>query len=83
MFLILSLFHSCLFLIWAIEARCEVEHEDVVGAAPIGDAPTTSEWSSNLLPTKVWLIRGLKVCDPLMIIWPHLKVLAHILSVIF
>ena len=60
-----------------------MEHEDVVGAAPIGDAPTTSEWSSNSLPTKVRLIWGLTVCDPLMIIWPHLKLLAHILSVIY
>ena len=34
----------------------EVENEDVVGAAPTGDAPTTSEWSTVLLPTKVQLI---------------------------
>ena len=27
------------------EDRCQVENEDVVGAAPTGDAPTTSEWS--------------------------------------
>ena len=27
----------------SIEARCYVENEDVVGAAPKGDAPTTSE----------------------------------------
>ena len=26
-----------------IEAKYQVENEDVVGAAPIGDAPTTSE----------------------------------------
>ena len=38
------------------EARCYVENEDVVGAAPTGDAPTTSEWSTILLPTKVLLI---------------------------
>ena len=38
------------------EARCSVENEDVVGAAPTGDAPTTSEWSTILLPTKVRLI---------------------------
>ena len=25
------------------EAPCEVENEDVAGAAPAGDAPTTSE----------------------------------------
>ena len=38
------------------EARREVENEDVVEAAPTGDAPTTSEWSTIWLPTKVWLI---------------------------
>ena len=32
-----------------------VENEDV-GAAPIGDAPTTSEWSTILFPTKACLI---------------------------
>ena len=40
----------------SLEARCYVENEDVVGAAPTGDAPTTSEWSAILLPTKVRLI---------------------------
>ena len=34
-----------------IEARYEVEIEDVVGAAPTGNAPTASEWSTILLPT--------------------------------
>ena len=29
-----------------IDAKCQVENEDVVGAAPTGDAPTTSEWST-------------------------------------
>ena len=38
------------------EAMCYVENEDVVGAAPTGDAPTTSEWSTILLPTKVRVI---------------------------
>ena len=38
------------------EARCSVENEDVVGAAPTGDAPTTSEWSTISLPTNVRLI---------------------------
>ena len=33
-----------------------VENEDVVGAAPTGDAPTTSEWSTILLPIMVRLI---------------------------
>ena len=35
---------------------CLDQDEDVVGAATTGDAPTTSEWSTILLPTKVWLI---------------------------
>ena len=30
--------------------------EDVVGAAPTGDASTVSEWSTILLPTKVRFI---------------------------
>ena len=30
----------------SIEARYYAENEDVVGAAPTGDAPTTSEWST-------------------------------------
>ena len=38
------------------EARCQIENEDVVGSAPTGDAPTTSEWSTILLPIKVRLI---------------------------
>ena len=29
-----------------IEVKCEVENKDVVGAAPTGDAPTTSGWST-------------------------------------
>ena len=40
----------------SIEVRCWVENEAVVGAAPTGDAPTTSEWSTILLPTKMHLI---------------------------
>ena len=28
---------------YSIEARCLVENEDVVGAAPTGDGPTTSK----------------------------------------
>ena len=39
-----------------IEAKCSVENEDVVWAVPTGDAPTTSEWSTIELPTKVRLI---------------------------
>ena len=41
---------------WSIEARHWVENEDVVGAAPTGDAPTTSEWSTSLLPIELRLI---------------------------
>ena len=33
-----------------------MENEDVVGAAPTGDAPTTSEWSGIWFSTKVQLI---------------------------
>ena len=40
----------------SLEARCQVENEDVVGAAPTGDAPTTSEWSTILLSTKARLV---------------------------
>ena len=47
---------SCLVSVQSIETRCWVENEDVVGAAPTGDAPTTSEWSMVLLPDKVHLI---------------------------
>ena len=39
----------------SIEARCWVGNEDVVGAAPTGDAPTTSRWSTIILPTMVRL----------------------------
>ena len=35
----------------AFAQSIEVENEDVVGAASPGDAPTTSEWSTSLLPT--------------------------------
>ena len=40
----------------SIEPRGYVENEDVVGAAPTGDAPTTSEWSTVILSTKLRLI---------------------------
>ena len=40
----------------SIEARCQVENEDVVGGAPKVYAPTTSEWPTILLPSKVRLI---------------------------
>ena len=40
----------------SIKARCSVENEDVVEAAPTGDAPTTSEWYTILLLIKLRLI---------------------------
>ena len=52
-------FSSWLPVVFAhyIEAKCWVENEDVVGAKPTGNAPTTShEWSTIELPTKVRLI---------------------------
>ena len=54
----LKRFLYCLAAVFAesLEARCQVENEDVVVAAPTGDAPTTSEWSAILLPTTVRLI---------------------------
>ena len=53
-----EIFSCCLAAVFAesLEARSQVENEDVVGAASTGDAPTTSEWSTILLPTKVRLI---------------------------
>ena len=33
----------------SIETRCLVENEDVLGAVPTGDAPTTYEWSANFI----------------------------------
>ena len=56
--LTLKRFSYCLaaFFAESLEARCEVENEDVVGAALTSDAPTTSEWSTILLPPKVLLI---------------------------
>ena len=48
-------FRSSVVFAQSIEARCWVENEDVVGAAPTGDAPATSEWSKIWLPTYVRL----------------------------
>ena len=42
----------------AIEVSYSVENKDVVGAAPAGDAPTTSELSTILLPCRVRLVLG-------------------------
>ena len=51
-------FSYCLAAVFpeSLETISQVENEDVVGAAPTGDAPTTSEWSTILLPTNVRLI---------------------------
>ena len=38
------------------EAKRWVDNEDVLGAAPTGDAPTTSELWTISMPTKVRLI---------------------------
>ena len=60
---------------------------DVAGAAPRGDAPTTSEWSTILLPIKVHLIletwrysilysvggRALPTCDKILWQWKKKK----------
>ena len=45
-----------LSLLNPLKPGVEVENEDVVGVAPTGDAPTTSEWSMILLPAKVRFI---------------------------
>ena len=46
----------------SIEANCLVGNEDVVWAVPTDAAPTTSEWSTDLLPTEeCTYIRGLTV----------------------
>ena len=52
--------HFAVVCAQSIEAKSSVKNEDVVGAAPTGDAPTTSEWSTISLPTKERLI--LQVC---------------------
>ena len=48
-----NLFSSRLSVVFAqsIEAKCYVDNDDAVGAAPTDDAPTTSEWSAILLLT--------------------------------
>ena len=47
---------SCLYPIHWSQVVITVKYEDVVGAAQTGNAPTTSEWSTILLHTKVRLI---------------------------
>ena len=48
--------HIAVVFAQAIEARCQVENEDVVGSASTGDAPNTSDSWTILLSTKVQLI---------------------------
>ena len=60
----LKCFSSHLAVVFAqsIEATCQVDNEDVVGAVLAGDAATTSEWSTILLPTEVRLILEIWLC---------------------
>ena len=43
-------------IVQSIYAKYLDENEDIVRATLTGDAPTTSEWSTILLPTQVRLI---------------------------
>ena len=52
----LSVSHLAVVIAQSIEARCSVKNDGVVGAVQTGNAPTTSEWSTILLSTNVWLI---------------------------
>ena len=47
------LFRLAIVFAPSFEARCQVENDNVVGAARTGDAPTISDWSAILLPTKI------------------------------
>ena len=47
--------HDVVFVQY-IETSCQIGNKDVVGAAPTGGAPTASDWSKILMPTKVRLI---------------------------
>ena len=42
-------FHLAVVSAQSIETRCLVDQSDVVGAAPTGDAPTTSDWSKDFI----------------------------------
>ena len=63
------LIHPAAVFAQSIEARCWVENENVVGAALTGYAPSTSELSTIILPTTVYLkleiLRYLYVTDKL------------------
>ena len=50
--------HHPVVLAQSIEAMYQVEIEDVVGAAPTGDAPVTSEWLTILLSSSVAYTTG-------------------------
>ena len=60
----------------SIEAKCWVENEDVDGVAPIGDAPTTSESSTILLPTKVQLL--LEIWRYILLLIGNCKAICHL-----
>ena len=45
-------FRLAAVLAQSIEVRCKADKEYIVGAAPTGDVPTISEWSTILLPTR-------------------------------
>ena len=53
--------HFDFVIVHYIEAKCKIKNEDVFGKAAADDAPTTSWWSTILLPTEVTYIRGLTV----------------------
>ena len=49
------LFHLAFVFVQSVEARYYGDNEDIV-EVPMGDAPTTSEWSTILLPSRVRLM---------------------------
>ena len=55
---------SCLCAIYWSQVLKD-DNEDVVGAAPTGDAPTASDWSAIILPTRVCLILTVSPIRPL------------------
>ena len=71
----LKCFTSHLAVVFAqsIEARYSVEIAEVVGAAPTG-APTTSEWSTSLLPANVWLILGFDSTFAISVLKNYMKI---------
>ena len=48
--------HLAVVFVQSIATKCKVKNDDVVGAAPTGDAPTTPEWSTSLWPPKLSFI---------------------------